>query len=86
MGKPLLPEEAIIALENVMIEAVPKHGMDSWRGQDLDYHLMRAERHIQKRAMGDNTEDHLAHAACRLLLALAQRESAAKSQEGAEKR
>jgi hypothetical protein len=69
----LLPSSALWALESVMREALPKHGKDAWRGQEIGFHILHAQRHLEKFYVKDEGEDHLAHAACRLLLALALR-------------
>jgi len=39
-----------------------------------DYHLARAREHLRLQADGDPQCDHVAHACCRLLLAITLRE------------
>ena len=42
-------------------------------------HLQHARKHLDLLAIGSESEDHLAHAACRLLMALELRERAAQT-------
>jgi hypothetical protein len=50
-----------------------KHPDDDGLRQPAAFHIERARRHLDEMARGDRSEDHLSHAATRLLLALAQR-------------
>jgi hypothetical protein len=50
------------------------HHENEWTQRSIEYHLGRAEQHLRLLRDGDQREDHLAHAATRLLMALALRE------------
>jgi hypothetical protein len=45
-----------------------------WRSKPIQRHLHHARKHLDLLASGSESEDHLAHAACRLLMALELRE------------
>ena len=77
----LLPPYAIMAVANVLKEAVDKYGaMDdatgmttsapNWRAIPVNDHLNHAMAHILRHLSGDKSEDHLEHAATRLLFAV----------------
>ena len=46
------------------------YGKGTWEKIPKDEHLAHATAHLTKYEEGDTTEDHLAHAACRLMGAL----------------
>jgi hypothetical protein len=46
------------------------HDGEDWRAAPAGFHLARARRHLDLLAVGDVSEPHLAHAACRLLMEL----------------
>lgn len=46
------------------------HQGQDWRVLPAGFHLARARRHLDLLAVGDVSEPHLAHAACRLLMEL----------------
>jgi hypothetical protein len=73
----LLPPRALRAIASMMtvMTATGKHGRDDWRDQSVSYHINAATNHLNLLACGDESEDHLKHAACRLLMALDQREA-----------
>jgi len=48
-----------------------KYGVDNWRGIPTIDHLNHALTHIYAHLADDISDDHLAHAACRMLMALA---------------
>lgn len=48
-----------------------KYGVDNWRGISALDHLNHALTHIHAHLADDTSDDHLAHAACRMLMALA---------------
>jgi hypothetical protein len=57
-----------------VVEAVMERGarthQGDWRTLPAGFHLARARRHLDLLAVGDVSEQHLAHAACRLLMEL----------------
>ncbi len=66
----LIPYKALLHIGGVMGEGCPKHGEQAWRKHPAQHHINRAMAHICNHQTGDTTEDHLGHAACRLLMAL----------------
>ena len=50
------------------------HPNNEWVRRSVEYHLARAEDHLRLLRDGDQREDHVAHAATRLLMALTLRE------------
>jgi hypothetical protein len=78
IGKPfrLLPWRALKSIGEMMeyFLSIGKHGKDDWRRMPEQEHVDHADGHMALYDAGDDSEDHLAHAACRLLMALEQRE------------
>jgi hypothetical protein len=72
---------ALSRIAAVMEKGACTHPSGDWRDESASFHTGRAERHLRLLRETDTTEDHLAHAACRLLMALELRESAAKGCE-----
>jgi hypothetical protein len=70
----LVPPEAIRAIAVVMEEGV-KNGRDAsnWRKVTLDVQINHALAHLVAHLMGEEDEDHLAHALTRLAMAVAVR-------------
>jgi hypothetical protein len=54
----------------VMERGARTHQGADWRASSSGFHLARARRHLDLLAVGDMSEPHLAHAACRLLMEL----------------
>lgn len=73
MMKPL--EEAMAVIVEVMREGAAIHPQNDWLQRDAEYHVGRAELHLRLLREGDQRENHLSHAATRLLMALALRET-----------
>lgn len=66
----LLPPMALFVVSNVLKEGADKYGEDeNWRQIPISSHLNHALNHIFGWLAGDETEDHLSHALCRLLFA-----------------
>ena len=55
------------------------HRAGAWRSKPVQKHLRHACKHLELLASGCEGEDHLAHAACRLLMALELRERTAQT-------
>ena len=70
--EPFKPALEVIA--DVMRDGVATHPDNEWVRRSIDYHLARAEEHLRLLHDGDQREDHVAHAATRLLMALTLRE------------
>jgi hypothetical protein len=67
-------DHALEVIARVMRDGVNKHPDNEWISRDLDYHVGRAVEHLRLLQDGEQLEDHLAHAATRLLMALTLRE------------
>jgi hypothetical protein len=61
---------ALRIVEAVMERGARTHPGEDWRALPAGCHLARARRHLELLAVGDVSEPHLAHAACRLLMEL----------------
>ena len=70
--EPFKPALEVIA--SIMRDGVATHPDNEWVRRSVDYHLGRAEEHLRLLRDGSQAEDHLAHAATRLLMALTLRE------------
>jgi hypothetical protein len=66
--------KALEIVARVMLEGAVTHPDNDWVGRSPDYHLGRAEEHLRLWRDGDQLEDHMSHAATRLLMALTLRE------------
>lgn len=66
----LFPPLALEAVSVVLSQGAEKYGVGNWKGIPADSHLNHAVRHVYRHLSGDRSEDHLEHAACRLLMAL----------------
>lgn len=71
----LIPPKAIIKVGEVMAKGAERYEKDNWRKIPIDSQLDHALEHIYKYLANDiSDEDHLSHAATRLLMALELRE------------
>jgi hypothetical protein len=68
--------KALETIAGVMRDGVATHSDNEWTRRTIAYHLGRAEEHLRLLREGEQLEDHLAHAATRLLMALTLREVA----------
>jgi hypothetical protein len=66
----LLPAAATLAVAGVLKHGADKYGDNNWRGIPVDDHLNHAMVHVFAYLAGDKQDDHLEHAACRMLMAL----------------
>ena len=66
----LLPAAAVSAVSGVLRHGADKYGADNWRGIPTNDHLNHALAHVFSYLHGDTQDDHIEHAACRLLMAL----------------
>ena len=66
-------DQALQVIAGIMRDGVAKHPDNEWVRRSVEYHIGRAEEHLLLRD-GEQLEDHLAHAATRLLMALTLRE------------
>lgn len=66
----LFPARALFAVAEVLKHGADKYGVDNWRGIPTGDHLNHALAHAYAHIGGDDQELHLAHHACRALMAL----------------
>jgi hypothetical protein len=66
--------KALEGIARVVQAGLVTHRDNEWTQRTIDYHVGRAEEHLQLLRNGDQREDHLAHAATRLLMALTLKE------------
>ncbi len=65
---------ALAVIEAVLARGRLSHAADDWLPLQARHHVARAIGHLDRLMDGDQREDHLAHAATRLLMALELRE------------
>lgn len=66
----LLPAQASLHVAGILKYGADKYGDNNWRGIPIADHLNHALTHIFAWLAGDSQDDHLGHAACRLMMAL----------------
>jgi hypothetical protein len=66
----LLPGRAVLAVAEVLSAGAEKYGPDNWRLIPVRDHVNHALTHLLAFVAGDRSDDHLSHAACRVLFAL----------------
>jgi hypothetical protein len=66
--------KALQVVARVMREGAATHPDNDRIGRTPEYHLGRAEEHLRLWRDGDKRQDHMSHAATRLLMALTLRE------------
>ena len=66
----LLPGQATLHVAGVFAYGADKYGDNNWRGIELKDHLNHVLTHILAHLAGDVSDDHLGHAACRMLMGL----------------
>ncbi len=66
--------KALEIVARVMRDGAATHPDNDWVQRGPEYHLGRAEEHLRLRRDGDQLQDHVSHAATRLLMALTLRE------------
>jgi hypothetical protein len=66
--------EAMEIVAEVMRHGAASHPDNDWLKRPPEYHIQRAQEHLQLRREGDQLQDHISHAATRLLMALTLRE------------
>jgi hypothetical protein len=68
--------KALEAVAGVMRDGAATHPDNDWVRRPPEYHIGRVEEHLRLWREGDQRQDHLSHAATRLLMALTLRELA----------
>lgn len=66
----LLPAKASLHIAEILKYGAEKYGDNNWRGLTVSDHVNHAMTHLFAFQAGDITDDHLGHAACRMLMAL----------------
>ena len=72
-------DQAFCILARTLASGRRTHRAGAWRSKPVQKHLQHARKHLELLVSGAGGEDHLAHAACRLLMALELRERTAKA-------
>lgn len=78
MKKENFPYEAIAVIAKVLEENSSKYKPSSWRELPITNHVLHAFQHLEVvhfKEQNKTGEDHLAHALCRLAMAIAVREN-----------
>ena len=65
-----VPPKALLAVASVLKIGAEKYGFDNWRRIAKAEHINHALVHVYAHLAGDQSDDHLTHATCRLLFAL----------------
>ena len=68
--------DALDIIADVMKHGAASHPDNDWVERTPEYHVARAEEHLRLLRDGDQKQNHLAHAATRLLMALTLKELA----------
>jgi hypothetical protein len=71
-------DQAFCILARTLAAGRGTHRAGAWRSKPVQKHLQHARKHLDLLAGGSESEHHLGHAACRLLMALELRERSAK--------
>lgn len=66
----LIPPDALAQVARVLHSGLSKYGKDNWKLIPVSDHLNHCLNHIYLELAGNTEEDHLSHAATRLLMAL----------------
>lgn len=67
----LIDPKSLFAIAKVMHEGAQKYEPDNWRKISVNDHLNHAISHIYAYLAGDKQDDHMEHAATRLLMGVA---------------
>src|SRR4051812_9165295 len=68
----LLPPLAVLAVAKVLAHGAAKYGPHNWHAIPVADHINHAMTHVYAWLAGDKSDDHLGHAACRIVMALDQ--------------
>lgn len=67
----LIDAEALFKMANILHGGAEKYGVNNWRGMATEDHLNHALSHMYAFLAGDTQDDHLEHAFCRIMFAVA---------------
>jgi ADP-dependent phosphofructokinase/glucokinase len=62
-------DQALEVIAGIMRDGLHKHPDNEWTRRSPEYHIERTVEHLRLLKDGEQLEDHLAHAATRLLMA-----------------
>lgn len=65
----LIPALSLFDVAAVLSAGAEKYGVDNWRGIPVNEHINHALVHIYAYLSGDTQDNHLGHAACRMMMA-----------------
>ena len=68
--------EALEIIAELMKHGAASHPDNDWVRRTPEYHIQRAQEHLRLWQEGDQRQNHIAHAATRLLMAVTLRELA----------
>ena len=71
----LLPAKGVLEVARILKLGAEKYGKDNWRNIERASHVNHAMIHLLAWVAGDTQDEHLEHAACRLLMAIEAPES-----------
>lgn len=67
----LIDARALATVAEILHDGAEKYGQDNWRRISVESNLNHAIAHIYGHLAGDVQDNHLGHAACRIIFALA---------------
>jgi hypothetical protein len=67
----LLDGRAILAMAKVLSQGANKYGVNNWRSIPCNEHINHAMAHVFAFLGNDKQDDHLEHAFCRMMMAVA---------------
>lgn len=66
----LVDPKSVLEIAKVLKTGADKYGADNWKKISIDDHLNHLLVHVYAHLAGDESDKHLAHAACRAIFAL----------------
>lgn len=67
----LIDAKALFEMAKILSEGANKYGVNNWRLIPTEDHINHAISHLYAHLAGDRQDDHLGHAFCRAMFALA---------------
>jgi len=65
----LIPPSALFDVARIVAQGSEKYGDNNWKKIETESHINHALQHLYAWLEGDESDEHLAHAACRCLFA-----------------
>jgi hypothetical protein len=66
----LLPAKAVLEVAKVFAYGATRYAPNNWRKIGRQDHINKSLTHLLSYLAGDRSDDHLGHAACRVLMAI----------------